>query len=219
MQARRHSTGAEVRSAGRTSVGAVSIRDNHAPDPGDEPSDPYDLMASWLGDPEPPLMTLATLALDGAPDARTVMVNGFDGGRISFHTDSRARKVPQLAAQPQAVAVLVWPEDGRQLVAAGEVQPTTDEEATRLFDACPRDLQLLAWLNDPEMAQRPREERVERWWRFDEEHPVLQPPSTWRCFHLVPRRATFWWDDDEGPSTRLEYERTAERWTARRLPG
>lgn len=205
-----------------TSVGAVSTRGRHVPEPGEEMPEPYDLLASWLAvdpDGEPPLMTLATRDVDGAPDARTVMVNGFDGGRISFHTDSRARKVAQLDAFPYAVAVLAWPQEARQLVAAGEVQPTTDEEATRLFDACPRDLQLLAWLNDPEMAQQPREERVERWRRFDEEHPVLTPPQTWRCFHLVPQRLTFWGGDDEGPSTRLEYGRTAEGWTARRLPG
>ncbi|WP_262850057.1 pyridoxamine 5'-phosphate oxidase family protein [Mumia quercus] len=200
----------------------MSTRGRHVPEPGEETPEPYHLLAAWLDvapDGDPPLMTLASRDLDGAPDARTVMVNGFDGERLSFHTDSRARKADQLDAFPYAVAVLAWPQEARQLVAAGEVAPATDTEAAQLFDACPRDLQLLAWLNDPEMAQLPREERVERWRRFDEKHPLLTPPRTWRCFHLVPRRLTFWGGDDEGPSRRLEYERTPEGWTARRLPG
>ncbi|WP_243845142.1 pyridoxamine 5'-phosphate oxidase family protein [Mumia sp. ZJ1417] len=200
----------------------MSARDRHVPEPGEDLPDPLDLLASWLGPvpgAEPPLMTLATREIDGAPDARTVMVNGCNGERISFHSDSRARKVAQLTAYPYAVGVLVWPEEARQLVVAGATERATDDEAARLFEACPRDLQLLAWLNDPRLARLPREERQEEWRRFDEAHPVLVPPPTWLCFHLVPQRLTFWAGDDDGPSTRCEARREGDDWTVHRLPG
>lgn len=200
----------------------MSASDRHVPEPGQEFPEPLELLGSWLGPvpgEDPPLMTLATREVEGAPDARTVMVNGFDGTRISFHSDSRARKVAQLETYPYAVGVLVWPEEARQVVVAGATVRATDEEAARLFAACPRDLQLLAWLNGPRTAHLPREERREEWRRFDEEHSELTPPPTWVCFHLVPQRLTFWAGDDAGPSTRCEAVRDDDGWTVRRLPG
>ncbi|MGK7861762.1 pyridoxamine 5'-phosphate oxidase family protein [Falsiroseomonas sp. E2-1-a4] len=48
--------------------------------------------------------TLATLAADGAPSARTVVLRGFDAAtrQLRIHTDRRAAKVAELAAQPRA---------------------------------------------------------------------------------------------------------------------
>ncbi|MGH1563920.1 pyridoxamine 5'-phosphate oxidase family protein [Mumia sp. DW29H23] len=155
----------------------------HDVDPDTHLHDPLALLADWLDRPagSPPLLTtLATVDDDGAPDARTVMLNAFDGVRLSFHSDTRASKVTQLATDPRAALVVVWPEDARQLVAHGDV--------VRADDA-------------------------------DEAHPDLAPPPTWVCFHLEPRRLTFWRGDDEGPSTRDAYVRTEDGWSHRRLPG
>ncbi|WP_370616598.1 hypothetical protein [Mumia sp. Pv 4-285] len=104
-------------------------------------------------------------------------------------------------------------------MAVGDVVRASTEEEAELYAACSRDLQLLAWLNDPEVARLPRPERVARWRAFDAAHPDLAPPTTWLCFHLVPRQLTFWRGDDEAPSTRDEYARAAEGWSFRRLPG
>ncbi len=48
--------------------------------------------------------TLATLAADGAPAARTVVLRGFDttARQLRIHTDRRAAKVAELAAHPRA---------------------------------------------------------------------------------------------------------------------
>ncbi|WP_370616599.1 pyridoxamine 5'-phosphate oxidase family protein [Mumia qirimensis] len=77
-------------------------------------TDPFELLTHWLDRPTgsaPLLMTLATVGDDGAPAARTVMLNGFDGRRLSFHSDARSEKVDQLATDPRAAIVLAWPED------------------------------------------------------------------------------------------------------------
>jgi hypothetical protein len=47
--------------------------------------------------------TLATLGLDGAPEARTVVLRGFDAGirALRIHTDARSAKVAELLAEPR----------------------------------------------------------------------------------------------------------------------
>ncbi len=52
---------------------------------------------------------LATLGLDGAPNARTVVLRHADADALTlgFYTDSRSPKIAELAVQPQAT-LLFW---------------------------------------------------------------------------------------------------------------
>lgn len=68
------------------------------------------------------LLTVATLGLDGAPDARTVVLRHVDAERreIRFHTDARGPKAAQLRCDPR-VALHWYDQAGRvQLRAAAE---------------------------------------------------------------------------------------------------
>lgn len=58
---------------------------------------------------------LATIGLDGAPSARTLVLRGVDAAarQIRLHTDRRAAKVPELAADPRAA--LLFYDAGAQL--------------------------------------------------------------------------------------------------------
>ena len=83
----------------------------------------------------------------------------------------------------------------------------------------PRYLQLLAWLNTPELAALDRAERERRWADFDARHPVLDPPTTWVGYTLRPVDVLFWEGSEQGPSRRLRYLPTANGWTSHPLPG
>lgn len=188
------------------------------------PGDPLGLLGSWLPDPrEPvkPLMVLATIGLDGYPDARNVLLSGFDGARLHFHSESRSRKAAELAAVPRATAVLVWPEHARQAVVTGDVEAETAEEAAAVYPTRTRALQLLAWLNTDELAARPLTERRAAWAQFDAAHPEqpLAPPATWVGYAITPRRIAFWRGDPEGPSNRLVYTLAGGAWSLERKAG
>ncbi|MDO9498548.1 pyridoxamine 5'-phosphate oxidase family protein [Falsiroseomonas sp.] len=66
----------------------------------------FRLIARGVADRRHPFHTptLATLAADGAPSARTVVLRGFDAAtrQLRIHTDRRAAKVAELNAQPRA---------------------------------------------------------------------------------------------------------------------
>lgn len=187
------------------------------------PADPLTLLRAWLpglDDTTEPLMTLATIGLDGYPNARTVLTSGFDGERLHFHTSAHSAKVAELAALPRATAVLVWPERARQVVITGDIAPETSAQATAEFPRRSRELQLLEWLNTDELAARPAAERRAVWAAYDQSHPKpLAPPATWVGYTIAPRRVVFWRGDPEGPSNRLMYTRDDEGWALERRAG
>nr|WP_246328517.1 pyridoxamine 5'-phosphate oxidase family protein [Curtobacterium pusillum] len=182
------------------------------------------MAADWLPTPESgltPTVTLSTVGLDGYPSARTVLLSRFDGERLHFHTDTRSRKAAELAADPRATVTVLQPEVARQLVVTGDVRRVTDEEARVAFAARTRYLQVLAWLNDHELAAEPTTRRRERWAAFVQERDdALEPPDTWVGYAITPVRMLFWQGDVDGPSNRLAYERTADgAWALEHWPG
>lgn len=176
----------------------------------------------------PTLMTLATVDPDGYPRTRTVMVTGVgDDGRVFFHTDSRSRKITDIAHSPKASLTVLTPDRTRQVTVIGDVVADSPSGERVAYAARSRYLQLLAWLNDREMAQKDVAERRRIWADFDAAHPDLgaeDPPSTWTGFGVVPREYLFWTADEEGPSQRVRYTRTNPdnpdtTWTTEVLPG
>jgi len=85
--------------------------------------------------------TIASGKEDGAPSLRIVVLRAADrtAAQLSFHTDVRSEKVPQLLARP-ASEVLFWrPADGLQLRCVGQAElalPGTPE-ATAAYEAIP----------------------------------------------------------------------------------
>lgn len=174
----------------------------------------------------PTLMTLATVSPDGYPRTRTVMVNGVgEDGRIFFHTDARSQKITDIEHSPKASLTVLTPDQTRQVTVIGDVVASTAEAERLAFASQSRYLQLLAWLNDPEMARKDVDERHRIWAEFDEAHPDLsesEPPSAWVGFAVVPREYLFWTADDAGPSHRQRYTRSSvpgDDWTVEQLPG
>ncbi|MCS5722460.1 pyridoxamine 5'-phosphate oxidase family protein [Herbiconiux sp. CPCC 203407] len=184
--------------------------------------DPFELLADWLpanDDPARPLMTLGTVSPDGFPDARTVLLSEFDERGLHLHTDSRSRKVGDLAATPRASLTLVWP--GRQIVVQGVVSRVRAEQEHAAYARRSRYLQLLAWLNTDEFAALPLEERLAAWAAYGEEHPSLAAPETWVGFVVEPVRLTFWEGRPETAGIRTEFRRDGleAAWSVTTLAG
>ena len=64
---------------------------------------PFEQFACWLndalhcGEDEPTAMIVATVAPDGRPSTRTVLLKGVENGRFIFYTNYESRKGQQLA--------------------------------------------------------------------------------------------------------------------------
>lgn len=83
------------------------------------PDEAWTRLAQAADDPAHPLrlFLLATIAADGSPDARVMVLRGADRrlGKIWFYTDRRSEKVGQLHEHPALCAVAYDCRDGVQL--------------------------------------------------------------------------------------------------------
>ena len=104
-------------------------------------ADPLRQLSAWLdaartaGQPMPDAMTIASATSDGVPSARLVVLRGLRRGLV-FFTDRESDKGAELAANPQAAAVLHWLVPAhRQVRAAGPVEPVSQGEADEYWSA------------------------------------------------------------------------------------
>lgn len=182
---------------------------------------PMTLLRNWLppSDEPRPLMALATCGPDGYPRVRHVLITEADDTAVYFHTDSRSAKVAELADNPRASIAIAWPAVGRQVVAHGDVRRAPDDELSEAYSRRSRYLQLLAWLNDDDLAALPPEERRRRWSDYDSAHPRLTAPPTWTGYAVDLREITFWRGDPDGPSQRVRFTDNGNHWNSEVLPG
>ena len=96
------------------------------------PGEPATLFVRWLDDAidagiaEPHAVTLATVARDGVPDARTLILKGLDERGWAVAGQRSSRKGKQLAEQPAAALNFWWQPVMRAVRVRGRV-----EEASR----------------------------------------------------------------------------------------
>ena len=105
--------------------------------PGDftEAEEPLRLFAAWLqeasksepGDAN--AMTLATVDADGLPDARMVLLKGFDERGFVFYTNLDSPKARELDRTPKAALVFHWKSLNRQVRLRGPVERVEEAAA------------------------------------------------------------------------------------------
>ena len=169
----------------------------------------------WFADavaaelPEPNAMVLATADADGAPDARIVLLKGYDTTGLVFVTSYASTKAAQLAVNPRAALVLPWHALHRQVRVAGRVERIGDTASDALWDPRPRGAQLAASASVQSTVVDSREELVERVRLLGEQSPSgpLPRPATWGGYRVVPERVEFWQGGADRLHDRLRFRR------------
>src|SRR3954452_20630837 len=88
--------------------------------------------------PEPNAAVVATADTDGAPDARMVLVKGYDASGFVFGTSYASTKGAQLAVNPRAALIFPWHPMQRQVRVTGSVERVGDATSDGLWDPRPR---------------------------------------------------------------------------------
>ena len=192
---------------------------------GDLTADPLELFAAWyeLAGERVPLaeaVCLATLGRDGDPDARMVLLKGFDERGFRFFTNEESAKGAQLALRPAATLVFFWRELDRQVRVRGPVERVSSADADEYFASRPRESMIGAWAS-PQSRALPERAELER--RVDEieqrfgDGEVPRPPF-WGGYRVVADSIEFWQGQVGRLHDRFRYRRGEDGgWSTERL--
>jgi pyridoxamine 5'-phosphate oxidase len=162
--------------------------------------DPIALFADWLAEAaksEPSdanAMTLATVDADGLPDARTVLLKGFDEGGFVFYTNLESAKGLQLAANPKAALLFHWKSLRRQVRVRGTITRVSDAEADAYFATRARDSQIGAWASAQSRPLPDAHALEKAVAAYALKFGVGKPPRPphWSGFRIEPLAMEFW---------------------------
>ena len=183
-------------------------------------TDPIALFQTWLqqaidaGIEEPTAMTVATVAPDGHPDARMLLLKGVDERGFVFYTNLESPKAQALRHDPRVALCFYWMPLDKQVRVRGRAGMVSDAEADAYFTTRARLSQIGAWASK---QSRPMQgyfeleaEVAKTALRFGVSQ-VPRPPF-WSGFRVFPEQIEFWTEKPFRRHERILYHRTTEGW-------
>jgi pyridoxamine 5'-phosphate oxidase len=187
-------------------------------------ADPIAQFEAWFGsaEREAPLseaMTLATVDPDGEPDARMVLLKGFDADGFRFFSNYESSKGEQLEGAGRAALVIYWRELDRQVRVRGTVERLAEPDSDAYFATRSRDSQLGAWASPQSRPLGSREEldALVRQAEARFEGGEVPRPAHWGGYLVRPRMIEFWQGQVGRLHDRFRYTRRADGWLIERL--
>jgi pyridoxamine 5'-phosphate oxidase len=191
-------------------------------------ADPVEQLLRWIreaaeaGSREPHAAALATVAADGAPSVRFVLVRGLKADGVAFFTHHRSRKGREIEANPRVALAFYWNETGRQVRLEGVAERLGTKDSDAYFDQRPMGSRIGAIVSPQsevlaagddlhratmELARRLRRERAR-----------VRRPEHWGGYFVRPTSLEFWQSGRSRLHDRLRYRRSdGGVWTIERL--
>ncbi|HEX3504076.1 MAG TPA: pyridoxamine 5'-phosphate oxidase [Xanthobacteraceae bacterium] len=192
-----------------------------------EADEPLRLFAAWFAEARqsepvnPEAMTLSTIDDTGMPDARMVLMKGFDERGFVFYTNLDSTKSKELVAAPKAALTFYWKSLQRQVRLRGGVETVSEEEADAYFATRSRMAQIGAWASKQSAELESRlafEKAIAIQAAKFAIGPVPRPPN-WSGFRVMPVQIEFWQERPFRLHDRIVFARSNLNapWTKTRL--
>jgi pyridoxamine 5'-phosphate oxidase len=162
--------------------------------------DPFAQFGKWWneamasGIDEVNAMTLATASADGMPDARIILLKGFDEKGFTFFTNYQSAKGQELLENPRAILVFFWKELQRQIRISGLCVPLSDQENDAYFNSRPEGSRIGAWASPQSETIDSRDwlEGNEKKFRERFAGGKIERPPHWGGYRIRPTHMEFW---------------------------
>lgn len=169
---------------------------------------------------EPTAMVVSTVAENGYPSSRVVLLKDIKAEGLSFFTNYNSRKGQEIIQNPHVSALFFWPELQRQVRFEAEVEKLPKADSDEYFSIRPRGSQIGA-IASPQSAIIPDRETLEK--RVAEVEKEMENitevprPEFWGGFLLKPVRVEFWQGRGSRLHDRIVYIMDNGDWTINRL--
>ena len=115
---------------------------------------PIELFLKWFDEAKfaepalPEAMSVASVAADGRPSSRMVLLKDADARGFTFYTNLTSRKSYEIQNNAYVALLFHWKSLKRQIRIEGLVEAVTDDEADAYFATRDRGAQIGAWASD-----------------------------------------------------------------------
>jgi pyridoxamine 5'-phosphate oxidase len=187
--------------------------------------DPIPLFKKWLSEAEkteprdPNAMQLATVAKNGMPSVRTVLLKDIINGNFVFYTNYESRKSNEILDTSKGAICFYWKSLNRQVRLVGSIKKVSDEVSDNYYKSRSRGSRIGAWSSKQSRELDSRNTLMEEVKAFEAKYPNNIPrPKFWGGFALTPIEFEFWEDGDFRLHNRFILKPTEKKnqWTAKR---
>ena len=168
---------------------------------------PIDMFERWLNEaveskaPEPNAMILSTVAMEGKPSSRVVLLKQVKPEGFIFFTNYESRKAIQIEENRYCALNFVWHELERQVRIEGIAEKIPAEESDKYFEVRPLKSKLGAWAS-PQSRPIPNRQYLETLmldFEMRYKGKEVMRPANWGGYIVKPFLVEFW----QGRSNRL----------------
>lgn len=150
---------------------------------------------------DPTAMILATVAANGQPSQRTVLLKYYDERGYVFFTNFESRKSREIEENSRVSLLFVWLELERQVQINGKAERISAAESAKYFMTRPKDSQIAAWVSSQSHKLSSRQILLQKFNEMKNKigEGKVPLPSFWGGYRVVPEEIEFW----QGRKSRL----------------
>ena len=194
----------------------LSIQDCH--------SNPIAQFEQWLSEAinakvnEPTAMNIATVAANGRPSSRMVLLKEVNSQGFVFFTNYQSRKGREIADNPFGCLTFFWAELQRQVRIEGKIAKIPAAESDAYFDSRPYTSRLGAWASEQSQPIENYKALLLKSAQLALKYPLSVPrPPHWGGYILIPDSIEFWQGRSSRLHDRIHYWLENNEWKKERL--
>ena len=187
--------------------------------------DPIEQFSIWmqqaldLGIIDPTAMTMSTVASDGQPSQRIVLLKNFDDRGFVFYTNYESRKAKELSSNSKVSLLFPWNQIDRQIKICGEAQKLSSRDSRDYFVSRPRGSQIAAIASKQSSVIDSRAALMDEFDALNQKYKdaELPFPDFWGGYRVQATEIEFWQGGADRLHDRFRYLRDGQSWRIDRL--